>query len=95
MKPSTSSSTTTFEAEQKELLETIVTSLPLEKSSRSSIATRFLFRLLRIANILNAFEAYRAALEKKIGLQLEQATLDNLLIEFVWFEIRIGGNFRK
>ena len=31
-------------------------------------------------NILNAFEACRDALEKKIGLQLEQATLDNLLI---------------
>ena len=82
-KPSTSSSsssTTASEAEQKELLETIVTNLPLEKSSRSSTATRFLFGLLRTANILNASEACRAALEKKIGLQLEQATLDDLLI---------------
>ncbi|KAL4644980.1 hypothetical protein ACB092_02G203400 [Castanea dentata] len=82
-KPSTSSSsssTTASEAEQKELLETIVANLPLEKSSRSSTATRFLFGLLRTANILNASEACRAVLEKKIGLQLEQATLDDLLI---------------
>ena len=61
-------------------METIVTNLSLEKSSRSSTATRFLFWLLRTVNILNAFEACRDALEKKIGLQLEQATLDNLLI---------------
>ncbi|KAF2295123.1 hypothetical protein GH714_031601 [Hevea brasiliensis] len=54
--------------------------LPLEKGSRSSTATRFLFGLLRTANILNASESCRSALEKKIGSQLEQATLDDLLI---------------
>ncbi|KAK7251143.1 hypothetical protein RIF29_34081 [Crotalaria pallida] len=76
--PLTSSST---EAEQKELLETLVSNLPLEKSSKKpSTATRFLFGLLRTANILNASEACRDALEKKIGLQLEEATLDDLLI---------------
>ncbi|MFS7945092.1 putative NPH3 domain-containing protein [Helianthus anomalus] len=36
--------------------------------------------MLRAANILNASDACRATLEKKIGLQLEQATLDDLLI---------------
>ena len=77
-KPLPSSST---EAEQKELLETVVSNLPLEKSSRSpATATRFLFGLLRTANILNASEACRDALEKKIGSQLEEATLDDLLI---------------
>ncbi|GLT39072.1 hypothetical protein SLA2020_132800 [Shorea laevis] len=66
--------------EQRELLETIIANLPLEKSSRSSTSTRFLFGLLRTANILNASESCKAALEKKIGSQLEQATLDDLLI---------------
>ncbi|KAF5824159.1 putative NPH3 domain-containing protein [Helianthus annuus] len=36
--------------------------------------------MLRAANILNASDACRATLEKKIGLQLEQSTLDDLLI---------------
>ncbi|OIW09752.1 hypothetical protein TanjilG_14275 [Lupinus angustifolius] len=79
--PLTSSfSSSSTEAEQKELLETLISNLPLEKSSKPSTATRFLFGLLRTANILNASEACRKALEKKIGLQLGEATLDDLLI---------------
>ncbi|XP_022962762.1 BTB/POZ domain-containing protein At5g66560-like [Cucurbita moschata] len=78
--PSSSSSSMLTETEQKELLETIISNLPLEKSSKTSTATRFHFGLLRTANILNASEACKAALEKKIGSQLEQATLDDLLI---------------
>ncbi|TXG59544.1 hypothetical protein EZV62_014117 [Acer yangbiense] len=80
-KPS-SSSTIPSEDEQRELLETVIANLPLEKSSSStsSTATRFLFGLLRTANILNASESCRSALEKKIGSQLDQATLDDLLI---------------
>ncbi|XWS29346.1 hypothetical protein CRYUN_Cryun24cG0021500 [Craigia yunnanensis] len=80
-KPSSSSASVVSESEQRELLETIISNLPLEKSpSRSSTATRFLFGLLRTANILNASESCKAVLEKKIGFQLEQATLDDLLI---------------
>ncbi|KAB5556908.1 hypothetical protein DKX38_007817 [Salix brachista] len=81
-KPSSSSSSSSVasEGEQREVLETIVSNLPLQKSSRSSTTTRFLFGLLRTANILNAAEECRSTLEKKIGLQLEQATLDDLLI---------------
>ncbi|KAK8652971.1 hypothetical protein V6N13_126992 [Hibiscus sabdariffa] len=78
-KPSSSSAAGIPEGEQRELLETIVSNLPLEKT-RSTTATRFLFGLLRTANILNASESSKAALEKKIGFQLEQATLDDLLI---------------
>ncbi|CAK9320340.1 unnamed protein product [Citrullus colocynthis] len=78
--PSSSFSSLPTETDQKELLETIISNLPLEKSSKTSTATRFLFGLLRTANILNASEACKAALEKKIGSQLEQATLDDLLI---------------
>ncbi|XP_042495189.1 BTB/POZ domain-containing protein At5g66560 [Macadamia integrifolia] len=80
------SSTTSIasEAEQRELLETIVANLPLEKSSSfssgSSSTTRFLFGLLRTANILNASEACRATLERKIASELEKAALDDLLI---------------
>ncbi|XP_041024777.1 BTB/POZ domain-containing protein At5g66560 [Juglans microcarpa x Juglans regia] len=79
---SSSSSIAISESEQRELLETIISNLPLEKSSSrsSSTATRFLFGLLRTVNILNASEDCRAALEKKIGSQLEQASLDDLLI---------------
>ncbi|KAL4366898.1 hypothetical protein GQ457_05G013160 [Hibiscus cannabinus] len=78
-KPSSSSAAAIPEGEQRELLETIISNLPLEKT-RSTTATRFLFGLLRTANILNAPESSKAALEKKIGFQLEQATLDDLLI---------------
>ncbi|CAN1225085.1 BTB/POZ domain-containing protein At5g66560 [Linum grandiflorum] len=78
--PSALSSSIASEAEQREALESIVSNLPLQKSSRSSTATRFLIGLLRTANILSASQSCRAALEKKIGTQLEQATLDDLLI---------------
>ncbi|KAK8517582.1 hypothetical protein V6N13_127749 [Hibiscus sabdariffa] len=80
-KSPSSSASVVSQSEQRELLETIISNLPLEKSrSRSSTETRFLFGLLRTANILNASESSKAALEKKIGIQLEQATLDDLLI---------------
>ncbi|KAL4377255.1 hypothetical protein GQ457_02G014590 [Hibiscus cannabinus] len=78
-KPSTSSAAAISDSEQRELLETIISNLPLEKTC-SSTATRFLFGLLRTSNILNASESSKAVLEKKIGFQLEQATLDDLLI---------------
>ncbi|CAI9752813.1 unnamed protein product [Fraxinus pennsylvanica] len=76
-----SSSNVPSENDQRELLETVIANLPVEKSSNStSNSMRILFGLLRTANILNASEVCRAALEKKIGSQLEQATLDDLLI---------------
>ncbi|GMI86430.1 hypothetical protein like AT5G66560 [Hibiscus trionum] len=78
-KPSSSSAASISEGEQRELLETIISNLPLEKSG-STTATRFLFGLLRTANILNASESSKTALEKKIGFQLELVTLDDLLI---------------
>lgn len=67
------------EPEQRELLETIISNLPQGKSS-GLVTTRFLFGLLRTANILRASEACTTALERKIASQLEQATLDDLLI---------------
>ncbi|CAH8254487.1 unnamed protein product [Arabidopsis lyrata] len=56
-KPPSSSSTAVSENEQRELLETITSNLPLDKSFISS--TRFLFGLLRTAIILNASEICR------------------------------------
>ncbi|CAI9777469.1 unnamed protein product [Fraxinus pennsylvanica] len=80
-KPSTSPSKVVSEDEQREILETIISNFPLQKTAiSSSVKTRSLFGLLRTANILKASEACRAALEKKIGWQLEEATLDDLLI---------------
>ncbi|XP_062001827.1 BTB/POZ domain-containing protein At5g66560 [Rosa rugosa] len=76
----TSSSSLALENQQRELLETIISNLPLEKTPRPPTNTRFLFGLLRTANILNASQGCKAALEKKIGSQLEQASLDDLLI---------------
>ncbi|KAL2492553.1 BTB/POZ domain-containing protein [Abeliophyllum distichum] len=65
-KPS-SSYNVTSENEQRELLETVIANLPLEKSSiSSSTTTQFLCILLRIANILNALEACRTTLERKL-----------------------------
>ncbi|CAI9110051.1 OLC1v1010013C1 [Oldenlandia corymbosa var. corymbosa] len=79
--PASSSSSIPSESEQRELLETVVANLPVERSSTtSSSATRFLFGLLRATNILNCSKECRSALEKKIGSQLEQATLDDLLV---------------
>ncbi|EFH70128.1 predicted protein, partial [Arabidopsis lyrata subsp. lyrata] len=60
-KPPSSSSTAVSENEQRELLETITSNLPLDKSFISS--TRFLFGLLRTAIILNASEICRATLD--------------------------------
>ncbi|XP_047315550.1 BTB/POZ domain-containing protein At5g66560-like [Impatiens glandulifera] len=76
---SISSSSIPSECEQRDILETIVSNLPLENSSKSPTVTRFLFGLLRMANILKS-DTCQSALEKKIGSQLEQATLDDLLI---------------
>lgn len=66
------------EAEQRELLETVIVNLPPEKTS--STGTRFLFGLLRTINILRASEPSREILERKIATQLDQASLDDLLM---------------
>lgn len=65
------------ENDQRILLETIESLLPPLKVAGS---TRFLFGLLRLAIILNASPQCKSSLEKRIGMQLEQATLDELLV---------------
>ncbi|XP_020984892.1 BTB/POZ domain-containing protein At3g44820-like [Arachis duranensis] len=63
--------------DQKALLERIEKLLP-EKKGRSFC--QFLLGLLRVALILNVDQACIDSLERRIGMQLELATLDNLLI---------------
>ncbi|XP_011625992.1 BTB/POZ domain-containing protein At3g44820 [Amborella trichopoda] len=63
--------------DQKSLLETIERALPAMKSL---FFCRFLFGLLRLAMILNASEACKSRLERRIGMQVDMATLDDLLI---------------
>ncbi|XP_010424897.1 PREDICTED: BTB/POZ domain-containing protein At3g50840-like [Camelina sativa] len=76
---SSSSATIASENQQRELLETIISDLlPLDISSKAT--TRSLFGILRSAIILNTSENCRDLLEKKIGTNLEKATLDDLLI---------------
>ncbi|CAH8307499.1 unnamed protein product [Eruca vesicaria subsp. sativa] len=74
--PSSSSSSMSH-VDQISLLETIVSLLP-EKRGRSFC--KFLLCLLRLAFILGVDGSSVKKLERKIGMQLELATLENLLI---------------
>ncbi|KAK9163705.1 hypothetical protein Syun_004607 [Stephania yunnanensis] len=65
------------EHEKRVVLETIVSLLPREKNTMS---VSFLSMLLRAAIYLETTVACRLDLEKRMGLQLGQAVLDDLLI---------------
>ncbi|MCL7021850.1 hypothetical protein MKW94_016856, partial [Papaver nudicaule] len=65
------------EEEQKIFLEEIDRLLPMQKGLTS---TKFLFGLLRTALILRASPPCISNLEKRIGMQLDQATLEDLLM---------------
>ncbi|XP_022746464.1 BTB/POZ domain-containing protein At5g03250-like [Durio zibethinus] len=65
------------EADQRALLEEIVGLLPNKKGVTSS---KFLIRLLRTAMVLHASPSCRENLEKRVGTQLDQASLVDLLI---------------
>ncbi|XP_031406126.1 BTB/POZ domain-containing protein At1g30440 [Punica granatum] len=67
------------EEAQKALLEEIGQLLPMQKGL-ILIPTKFLFGLLRTAIILRASSSCTSNLEKRIGAQLDQATLEDLLI---------------
>ncbi|KAI4387298.1 hypothetical protein MLD38_005141 [Melastoma candidum] len=70
-------STLTTEMEQRELLEMVISNL---KPTRTALQSRFLFGLLRVANILKISDDFQVMLEKKIGCQLDGVKLDDLLI---------------
>lgn len=65
------------EEEQKYLLEEIDKLLP---SQKGQIPTKLLFGLLRTAMILRASSSCMSNLERRIGIQLDQASLEDLLI---------------
>uniref|UniRef100_A0A1J3ILZ9 BTB/POZ domain-containing protein n=4 Tax=Noccaea caerulescens TaxID=107243 RepID=A0A1J3ILZ9_NOCCA len=69
--------TTPSESEQKEALEEIVGLLPRKKGVNP---TKFLLRLLQTAMVLHASQSSREDLERRIGTQLDQAALVDLLI---------------
>ncbi|XP_073099986.1 BTB/POZ domain-containing protein At5g48800-like isoform X1 [Elaeis guineensis] len=63
--------------EEKTVVETIASLLPAEKVA---VPMSFLFGLLRSAVMLDCTMSCRLNLERRIGSQLEMATLDDLLI---------------
>ncbi|XP_051131537.1 BTB/POZ domain-containing protein At5g03250-like isoform X2 [Andrographis paniculata] len=76
--PSSSSTVSiTSEADQREILEEIVELLPNQKGV---VSTRFLLRLLRTAMVLQASPSCRENVERRVGFQLDQASLEDLLI---------------
>ncbi|KAF9604805.1 hypothetical protein IFM89_014130 [Coptis chinensis] len=66
-----------IEQEQRLVVETLVSLLPVEKLA---IPISFLFGLLRTAVMLDCTISCRLDLERRIGSQLEIATLDDILI---------------
>ena len=59
------------------LLESIVSLLPAEKGAVSS---SFLLKLLKAANIFRASSSSKMDLARRVGIQLEEATVNDLLI---------------
>lgn len=72
------------DADQRNLLEELVELLPDEKGVTP---TNFLLRLLRTSMILHVSPSCRENLEKRIGAQLEQAVLEDLLIPNMGYSV--------
>ncbi|XP_077243420.1 BTB/POZ domain-containing protein At3g22104-like [Tasmannia lanceolata] len=64
--------------EKRKIVETVVNLLSL--LDRSSVSCKGLFGILRVASSLNISKCCKNRLEGMIGSQLDQATLDNLLV---------------
>ncbi|TKY59467.1 Root phototropism protein 3 [Spatholobus suberectus] len=70
--------TSTLQAkDQRMIIESLISIIPPQKDSASCC---FLLRLLRMANMLKVAPALITELEKRVGMQFEQATLADLLI---------------
>ncbi|CAL0300820.1 unnamed protein product [Lupinus luteus] len=63
--------------EQRMIIESLISIIPPQKDS---VSCSFLLRLLRMANMLKVAPALVTELEKRVGMQFEQATLADLLI---------------
>ncbi|TKY52929.1 BTB/POZ domain-containing protein [Spatholobus suberectus] len=80
----TTTNSTISEADQKPLLEEIMGLLPNKKGVTPS---KYLLRLLRTAMILHASPSCIENLEKRIGSQLDQAELVDLLIPNMGYSV--------
>ncbi|KAK6156786.1 hypothetical protein DH2020_011034 [Rehmannia glutinosa] len=63
--------------DQRMIVESLISIIPPQKDS---VSCSFLLRLLRTANMLKVAPALVTELEKRVGMQFEQATLADLLI---------------
>ncbi|CAK8577997.1 unnamed protein product [Lathyrus sativus] len=63
--------------DQRMVIESLISIIPPQKDS---VSCSFLLRLLRMANMLKVAHALITDLEKRVGMQFEQATLSDLLI---------------
>ncbi|CAL5021338.1 unnamed protein product [Urochloa decumbens] len=63
--------------EQRMVVESLISIIPPQ---RDSVSCAFLLRLLRLAAMLKAAPALVTELEKRVGMQLEQAALADLLV---------------
>ncbi|PIA36778.1 hypothetical protein AQUCO_03200035v1, partial [Aquilegia coerulea] len=72
------------ERDQRHFLEEIVGLLPSKKGVTS---TKFLLKLLHTAMMLHASSSCRENLEKRVGAQLDQAALEDLLIPNMGFTV--------
>nr|KYP45028.1 Root phototropism protein 3 [Cajanus cajan] len=77
---SDSDSASELTSKHRLLLESIVSLLPAEKGA---VSCSFLLKLLKAANILNASASSKVELATRVGLQLEEATVNDLLIRSV------------
>ncbi|OVA04344.1 BTB/POZ-like [Macleaya cordata] len=68
-----------LQKKQRMIVETIVSLLPTQ-SRKSSVPISFLSGLLKITIIGSASASCRADLERRIGLQLDQAIIEDILI---------------
>ncbi|KAG9140454.1 hypothetical protein Leryth_016181 [Lithospermum erythrorhizon] len=74
------SDSTEITSKHRLLLESIISLLPSEKGS---VSCGFLSKLLKAANILKASPSSKMELARRIGIQLEEATVGDLLIPSV------------
>ncbi|KAL3538692.1 hypothetical protein ACH5RR_002058 [Cinchona calisaya] len=63
--------------DQRLIVESLISIIPPQKDT---VSCSFLLRLLRMANLLKVAAALVTELEKRVGMQFEQATLADLLI---------------
>ncbi|KAJ4848937.1 26S proteasome regulatory subunit 6B [Turnera subulata] len=63
--------------DQRMIIESLISIIPPQKDS---VSCSFLLHLLRMANMLKVAPALVTELEKRVGMQFEQATLADLLI---------------